>query len=64
MHVIETFGLLFGEGNLFDGNDLKAGLVNFGEDGCGVAIFDRVRLDDAEGALGHLNLLIWTALQV
>jgi hypothetical protein len=31
--------------------------MNFRQDGCGMALLDRVRLDDAEGALGHSNLL-------
>jgi hypothetical protein len=62
--MVETLGLGLGQGDLFDRNELETSLRNFGEDGCGVAFFDCVRLDDAKGALGHLNLLNWTALPV
>ena len=55
--VIETLGLRLGEKELLDADDLEAGLVEFGEDGSGVAFADGVRLDDAEGALrGHYVL--------
>ena len=51
--VVEALGLRLGDGELLDGDDLEAGFVDFGEDGAGVALADRVWLDDAEGALGH-----------
>jgi hypothetical protein len=36
-----------------DGHNLKAGLLNLGQNGPGETFADRVRLDDAEGALRH-----------
>ena len=53
MDGIEALGLRFGDGLLLDGDDLEAGLFDFGENGSGVAFADCVRLDDAEGALRH-----------
>jgi len=49
--VVEALGLLLGEDDLFDGEELETGLRDFGEDGGGVALADGVRLDDAESAL-------------
>ena len=49
--VVEAFGLGLGEGDLFDGDELEAGLRDFGEDGGGVAVLYGVGLDDAESAL-------------
>jgi len=51
MDVVEALGLLLGEDDLLDGDELEAGLRDFGEDGGGVALADGVRLDDAESAL-------------
>ena len=55
---IKALGLLLGDGLLLDGDDLKAGLVDLGQNGSGEAFADRVRLDDAEGALRHVVLLL------
>jgi hypothetical protein len=43
---------------LFDGHNLKAGLVDFGQNGPGETLADCVRLDDAEGALRHESVLL------
>jgi hypothetical protein len=56
--VVEALGLLLGDGLLFDGHDLKTGLVDFGQNGPGETLADRVRLDDAEGALRHESVLL------
>ena len=49
--VVEALGLLLGEDDLFDGEELEADLGDLGEDGGGVALADGVRLDDAKGTL-------------
>src|SRR6185437_16532166 len=51
MHVIETLGLLPGETDLLDGDNLESCPLDLGENGSRIALADRVRLDDAEGAL-------------
>ena len=48
---IEALGLRLRDGLLLDGHDLEAGLLDLGQNGPGKALADRVRLDDAEGAL-------------
>ena len=62
MDGIEALGLRLGDGLLLDGHNLESGLVDLGEDGAGVALADRVGLDDAEGALRHVILLLDDAL--
>jgi hypothetical protein len=54
MDGVETLGLFFRDGLLFDGNDLKSGSLDLGQYCPSVAFADRVRLDDAEGALRHV----------
>jgi hypothetical protein len=51
VNVIEAFGLRLGDGKLLDSDDFEAGLLNLGENGSGVALADRVWLNDAERAL-------------
>jgi hypothetical protein len=51
MHVVEAFGLLLGETDLLDGDNLESCPLDLGEYSRRMALADRVRLDDAEGAL-------------
>ena len=53
MNMVETFGLLHAERQLLDGDNLESGLFDLRENDAGMSIADRVRLDDAEGALRH-----------
>ncbi len=57
MHMVEAFGLLFRNGQPFNGDQFEAGLLNRGKNGSRVAFAYRIRLDDAECALGKENLL-------
>ncbi len=57
MHMVEALRLILSERNLLDGDDLKSGLFDLRENGAGKAFADRVRLDNAKGALGHKHLL-------
>jgi len=50
---VEALSLGLGDGELLDGYDLEAGLLNLSQDGGGVALANCVWLDDAESALRH-----------
>jgi hypothetical protein len=58
MHGIKALGLLFGNRLLLDSYDLKVGTLDLGQNGPGETLADRVRLDDAEGALRHEIVLL------
>jgi hypothetical protein len=51
MNVVKALGLLLGDGELLDGDDLESCLLNLGEDGACMTFTDCVRLNDAERAL-------------
>jgi hypothetical protein len=51
VNVIEALGLRLRDGHPLDGDDLETGLLNLRQNCPGVALADRVRLDDAECAL-------------
>ena len=50
MDVVEALGLGLGNGRLLDGDDLETSLLDFSENGSGIALADCVWLNDAEGA--------------
>ena len=51
MDGIKTLRLGLGNRLLLDGNNLETGYLNLRQNSGGKAFADRVRLDDAEGAL-------------
>jgi hypothetical protein len=52
---IEAFGLSGGDRLPLDGHDPKVSALDLRDNGSGETFADRVRLDDAEGALCHVN---------
>jgi hypothetical protein len=51
MNVVKAFGLGLGDRNLLDGDELEAGLLDLGQNSCGIAGANGVGLDDAKGTL-------------
>jgi hypothetical protein len=54
MDMVEAFGLRLGDGCFLNSDNFETSLLDFGENGSCIALADRVWLNDAKGALGHL----------